>query len=128
MKVLVDTPVWIDHLRRVDPLLRRLLTAGVVYLATPIVGELAAGNLPNRGSLLADLRLMPRLADPTGDEVLDWIETHQLGGKGLSWIDCILLVTARQNAAAIYTRDQMLARHAEALQMAFHAKPRSTSR
>lgn len=119
MKVLVDTPVWIDHLRRDDATLRRLLAAGVVYLATPILGELIAGNLPNRQRTVADLRLIPRLAEPRSDEMLDWIETRSLGGKGLSWVDCLLLAIAEQNGAAIYTHDRVLARQASFLKLAF---------
>jgi predicted nucleic acid-binding protein len=121
VKVLVDTPVWIDHLHRDDTILRQLLISGVVYLANAVIGELAAGSLPNRTRTLSDLRSMSRFADPSGDEVLDWIEKHQLGGKGLSWIDCLLLVIAEQNNAAIYTRDRILARHARAVKIAFIA-------
>jgi predicted nucleic acid-binding protein len=119
MKVLVDTPVWIDHLHRGDATLRRLLAGGVVYLAGPILGELAAGSLPNRQRTLADLRVLQRFADPASEEVLDWIERHRVSGKGLSWIDCMLLVIAGKNRAVIYTRDRILARHAAALQLAF---------
>ena len=46
VKVMVDTPVWIDHLHRSDATLRRLLASGVVHIAGPILGELAAGSLP----------------------------------------------------------------------------------
>jgi len=51
--------------------------------------------------------------------VLDWIEAHRLGGRGLSWIDCLLLVIAEQNNATIYTRDRVLVRHAEKFKVAF---------
>jgi predicted nucleic acid-binding protein len=119
MKVLVDTPVWIDHLHRDDPALRRLLLAGVVHTATPVLGELAAGNLPNRRRTLTDLRLLPRLAEPSGDQVLEWIDVNSLGGKGLSWVDCLLLAIAEQDGAAIYTRDRVLLRHATNLALAF---------
>ena len=119
MKILVDTPVWIDHLHRSDATLRRLLGSGLVYLAGPILGELAAGSLPNRRQILADLRRLRRFADPASDEVLDWIEAHQVSGKGLSWIDCVLLVIAEKNGALIYTRDRILSRHAATLQLAF---------
>lgn len=119
VKVLVDTPVWIDHLHRDNAVLRRLLNAGIVYLANPILGELAAGNIPNRHRIMSDLRLLPRFADPAGDEVLDWIDAHRLGGRGLSWIDCLLLVSAEQNDARIYTRDRVLARSAETLKARF---------
>jgi len=119
MKVLVDTPVWIDHFHRSDATLRRLLASGVVYLAGPVLGELAAGSLPKRLRTLADLRVLGRFADPSTDEVLDWIETHQVSGKGLSWVDCVLLVIAERNGALIYTRDRILSRHAAGLQLAF---------
>ena len=119
MKVLVDTSVWIDHLHRADVRLRRLLTIGIAYVATPVLGELAVGNLPNRRRTLADLRLMPRLTEPRGDVVLEWIETHNLGGKGLSWIDCVLLAAAAENGASIYTRDRVLSREAARLKLAF---------
>ncbi|MGI8820451.1 MAG: PIN domain-containing protein [Chthoniobacterales bacterium] len=119
VKVLVDTPVWIDHMHRSDATLQRLLATGIVYVAGPILGELAAGSLPNRRRTLADLRLMRRFDDPTCTDVLDWLETKKLGGKGLSWIDCLLLWIARENGATIYTRDRILAREAEALALAF---------
>lgn len=119
MKVLVDTPVWIDHLQRDNLILRRMLTAGVVYLASPVLGELAAGSLPNRQRTLQDLRLMPRLTEPAAEAVLDWIEAHALGGRGLSWVDCLLLATAEQNKAEIYTRDRILVREAGVLKLAF---------
>ena len=119
MKVLVDTPIWIDHLHRSDATLQRLLSSGVVYVAGPILGELAAGNLPNRRRTLGDLRLLRRFADPSSEEVLDWIEKHGLGGKSLAWIDCLLLAIAERNRAVIYTRDRILARHAATLQLAF---------
>jgi predicted nucleic acid-binding protein len=119
MKVLVDTPVWIDHLHRADATLQRLLAADVVHLASPILGELAAGNLPHRRRTLTDLRMIRRLTEPSAEEVLDWVEMRSLGGKGLSWVDCLLLATAEQNRAAIYTRDRILAREAAALKVAF---------
>ena len=119
MKVLVDTPVWIDHLHRGDATLRRLLLADAVCMATPILGELAAGNLPDRQRTLADLRLLSRLQEPAPEQVLDWIERHRLGGKGLSWVDCLLLVTAEHNKVPIYTRDRILARFAGNLKLAF---------
>lgn len=119
MRVLVDTPIWIDHLQRGDVMLRRLLLADAVCTATPVLGELVAGNLPNRRRTLADLWLMPRLEEPPVEQVFDWIETHRLGGKGLSWVDCLLLVTAEWNEVPIYTRDRVLARFAADRKLSF---------
>ena len=95
------------------------MLADAVCIATPVLGELSAGNLPDRQRTLADLRLLSRLQEPAPAQVLDWIEIHRLGGKGLSWVDCILLVTAEQNKVPIYTRDRILARFAGNLKLAF---------
>ncbi|MGI9113477.1 MAG: hypothetical protein DLM52_07455 [Chthoniobacterales bacterium] len=119
VKVLVDTSVWIDHLNRADPLLQRLLLAGVVYVANPVLGEIAAGNIPERRRTMLYLHVMQRFTDPAPDDVLGWIDTQAFGGKGLTWVDCLLLVLAQQNRAVIYTRDRVLARHAAQLKVAF---------
>ena len=46
--VLVDTSVWVRHLREGDPDLEQLLNDGEVMCHPFIVGELACGNLKNR--------------------------------------------------------------------------------
>ena len=119
MKVLVDTPIWIDHLHRGDSTLHRLLLADAVCVATPVLGELTAGNLPDRQRTLADLRLLSRLEEPPPEKVLDWIERHRVGGKGLSWVDCLMLAIAEHNKVPIYTRDRVLARFAANLKLGF---------
>lgn len=121
MRVLVDTPVWIDHLHCSDPELCRLLWDDAVCVVTPVLGELAAGNLPSRKRTLSDFRLLPRITVPPDDEVLDWIETQKLGGKGLSWIDCQLLVTARQHRVALWTRDKTLRAFSRRFGLCHHA-------
>lgn len=119
MRVLVDTPIWIDHFHRDDPALRRLLLGDAVCVASPILGELVAGSLPQRKRTIADLRLLPRLKEPVSDEVFDWIEHNALGGKGLSWVDCLLLVSAEQNGVAIWTRDTALDQTARRFKLAY---------
>jgi predicted nucleic acid-binding protein len=114
MSVLVDTPVWIDHFHRSDAELCRLLQDDRVCVAAPVIGELAAGTLPNRRQTLHMLRLLRCLAVPPDDDVLDWIEMAKLAGKGLSWVDCLLLATARHHRVTLWTRDKILrdsARH-----------------
>ena len=51
--ILFDTSVWVDHLRRSDPALVRLLSAGLVLVHPFVTGELACGNLQNRATILA---------------------------------------------------------------------------
>lgn len=122
MRVLVDTPVWIDHLHRSDPTLRKLLLDDAVCVAPAILGELIAGNLPQRRETIADLRLLPRLPEPAPDGVFDWIERYALGGQGLSWVDCLLLAAAEQNGVALWTRDKLLDLAARRLKLGYVAK------
>lgn len=51
--ILVDTSVWIDHLRRGDEHLSQLLDTGNVLVHAHVIGELALGNLKDRGMILS---------------------------------------------------------------------------
>jgi predicted nucleic acid-binding protein len=57
--ILVDTSVWIDHLRNEDALLKRLLGSGSVLCHPAVVCEIALGNLRKRDSVLGALRGLP---------------------------------------------------------------------
>ena len=58
--VLVDTSVWVEHLRQGTVGLDDLLLEGRVVCHPFIVGELACGNLRNRSEILALLQALPR--------------------------------------------------------------------
>jgi predicted nucleic acid-binding protein len=51
--ILVDTSVWVDHLRQGDAGLAAALQAGAVGMHPFVVGELACGNLRARVEVLA---------------------------------------------------------------------------
>ena len=57
--ILVDTSVWIDHLRKGDRELARFLNEGVVLCHPFVIGELACGNLRNRSEILSLLAALP---------------------------------------------------------------------
>jgi predicted nucleic acid-binding protein len=104
--ILVDTSVWVDHLRKGEQGLAALLTASNVLMHPFVVGELACGNLHQRKEVLALLRDLPRAAIATDDEVLLFIEQHTLMGRGLGYIDAHLLASvALQGTARLWTRD-----------------------
>jgi hypothetical protein len=46
--ILVDTSIWIDHLRETNGALVALLQSDAVGVHPWIIGELACGNLSNR--------------------------------------------------------------------------------
>jgi predicted nucleic acid-binding protein len=106
--VLVDTSVWVHHFRTGDARLADLLERGEAAIHDFVLGELACGNLKNRGTALADLALLPRAALASTDEVLFLVERHRLYGAGLGWIDVNLLASSLLASAPIYTRDRAL--------------------
>jgi len=89
--ILVDTSIWIDHLRASDERMTRLLLAGQVLAHPFVIGELALGKLRNRDVVLDALQDMPQAAVASEPEVLRCIEMKGLFGSGIGYIDAHLL-------------------------------------
>jgi predicted nucleic acid-binding protein len=107
--ILVDTSVWVDHLRRRDGALINLLDSGAVLAHPFVIGELALGNLRRRGDVLTALSDLPQPEVATHAEVLTFIERHTLFGRGIGYVDAHLLVATRLTAdARLWTRDRQL--------------------
>ena len=103
--ILVDTSVWVDHLRGGDEGLATLLTASRVLMHAFVLGELACGSLRKREEVLALLKDLPRAAMATDDEVLFFIARHALMGRGLGYVDVHLLAAvALHGSARLWTR------------------------
>lgn len=110
MTVLVDTSVWIAHLRKGEPWLAELLSQGAVLMHPFVVGELACGNLRDRVRVLRDLKSLPLVISATHDEVLRLIESRNLSGRGIGWIDTNLLASSLLSNCALWTLDVRLRR------------------
>jgi predicted nucleic acid-binding protein len=107
--ILVDTSVWVDHLRTSDSKVVALLQAGQVLTHPFIVGEIALGNLKQRQTVLGALSNLPRVPTARDDEVLHFIDQNGLAGTGLSYVDVHLLASARLAAGTtLLTRDKRL--------------------
>jgi len=115
VRVLVDTSVWIDHLRVADSALVGCLAAGVVWTHAVVIAELAAGQLRRREEGLRHLQKLPRADEIDLAEGLLLIDEHGLAGRGLSWSDVQLLAAARIEGARLMTHDKALARAAKEL-------------
>jgi len=114
--ILVDTSVWIDHLRRGDPGLVDLLERSTVAMHPFVVGEIACGTLRDRESILELLQDLPTAAVADCNEVLRFIERHTLHGTGIGHVDVHLLASvALTEGARIWTRDARLQRVAAVL-------------
>ncbi len=122
--VLVDTSVWVSHLRETDAGLVDLLDDGEVACHPFIVGELACGNLKNRTNILSLLEALPMTLLVESEEVLSFIEIRDLMGKGLGYIDVHLLASAMLSGLPLWTLDKKLERVAEMLHRAYRRKAR----
>jgi predicted nucleic acid-binding protein len=113
--VLVDTSVWVAHLREMHADLANLLANGKVACHPFIVGELACGNLKNRSEILSLLEALPRVTAAEHDEVLAFIDNHSLMGKGLGYVDVHLLASVALSRLPIWTLDKKLEQMADIL-------------
>lgn len=119
--ILVDTSIWIDHLRTGSPALVSLLETGQCCCHPFVIGELACGNLGKRREILGLLQSLPSLNAATDEETLFFIEQHRLMGRGIGYVDAHLLAATAINAARIWTRDKRLGDIAETLGLAYLA-------
>ena len=71
--ILIDTSVWIDHLRSGDRALMQLLNMGQVLTHPFVIGELALGNLRQRQLIRDTLVDLPRAIVASDEEVLRFI-------------------------------------------------------
>lgn len=118
--ILVDTSVWVDHLRGGDTQLAALLERGSVVMHPFVVGEIACGSLTHRASIIELLCELPAAAVAESEEVLGFIERHALHGKGIGYVDVHLLASvALTQGASLWTRDKRLQAAADDLGCAY---------
>ncbi len=107
--ILVDTSVWIDHLRNADPKLIYLLERNMVACHPVVIGEVALGSIKNRETIIRALSDLPSLVIAEHQEVLDFIELHLLSGSGVGFSDVHLLASVMLTPKSkIWTRDKRL--------------------
>ena len=110
--ILVDTSVWIDHLRFGNAALVEILEEERVLLHPFVIGEIACGNLRNHARVLANLEALPVATLADHEEVVKLVEGHKLWGKGIGWIDAHLLASALVSGCRLWTLDRPLDRAA----------------
>jgi predicted nucleic acid-binding protein len=122
--ILVDTSVWVDHLRTGDRVLGQLLDSGGVLGHRFVTGELALGNLRERDLVLSALRELPQATVASDDEVLHFIDRQALFGLGIGYVDAHLLAAVLLTLGAkLWTRDRRLQAAATQLGLAMAPQP-----
>lgn len=122
--ILVDTSVWVDHLRQEDAQLVELLEKIEVLVHPFVVGELALGNMRSRDETLHLLETMPQAPTISHDEVLQFISEEKIYGIGIGLVDAQLLASARAaSGTLLWTRDRRLVEVAARLALQFDETP-----
>ncbi len=120
--VLVDTSIWINHLRDGDRHLEKLLFDGEVLCHPHIIGELACGNLKNRKEIIGLFRSLPVSPVVEFQEFLYFIEQNKLSGRGIGFVDIQLLASARLGQVPLWTADKRLKAAAADLDLNYKKK------
>lgn len=119
--ILVDTSIWIDHLRKPLPELARVLNEQSVVQHPHVTTELALGSLANRSRILALLAFLPQASSASDDRLLAFIDDRQLMGTGIRYVDCQLLASCCSDQHLLWTRDKRLMSQAEQLGCAYRS-------
>jgi predicted nucleic acid-binding protein len=113
--ILVDTSVWVDHLRHGEPQLVQALMQTQAAIHPFVIGELACGNLKNRQTVIELLQALPPVKGAMDNEVMQFIESKDLMGKGIGYIDAHLCASALISGFKLWTRDKRLLSVAQTL-------------
>ena len=109
MRVLVDTSIWIDHLRKTEPVLVDLLELDQVCVHQSVITELALGNLEDRSVFLKALERLMIVRNVDDQGVRHLVDERRLWGRGLSAVDAALLASAVVTPGVVlWTRDKRL--------------------
>jgi len=106
--VIVDTSIWVDHLRKGSLHLEKLLLEAKVVCHPFVIGELACGNIKNRNEFLSLIQTLPMAPIINLDEFLYFVEQNKLMDKGIGFIDTHLLASARLSEIPLWTSDKKL--------------------
>jgi predicted nucleic acid-binding protein len=117
--ILVDTSVWVDHLRANEPALASLLIQNRVLSHSFVRCELALGNLRQRETILSALDNLPQASLVFNDEVNYFVEKNALYGLGIGLVDAHLLASTQlMGNTRLWTRDKRLQMAAVRLNLA----------
>jgi predicted nucleic acid-binding protein len=115
--ILVDTSIWVNHLRRHDAVLAAHLEAGEVLCHPYVIGEIGLGLLKQRQTVLELLAALPSATVVSHEEAMTFVEQRSLTGRGIGWVDIHLAASAVVSRAKLWTADRRLAAVARVLRL-----------
>ncbi|MEP6869068.1 MAG: type II toxin-antitoxin system VapC family toxin [Novosphingobium sp.] len=116
--ILVDSSIWIDHLRLTNAHLVLALAERRVLQHPFVTAELALGSIRDRARLVTMLRLLPQANVIEDDKLYDYIDECRLFGTGIGMVDVHLLASAADKTGIVlWTRDRKLSEQAARLSL-----------
>ncbi len=108
---LVDTSIWVDHFiaKEGNALLTEVLEIGFVYFHPLVLGELLLGGFYRNSEIRKSLLALPRMQEPRSSDVMEFIQNHNLMGKGVDWVDSCLIYSGIESRMQFLTMDRKLA-------------------
>ena len=123
--ILVDSSIWVDHLRSGNAALGDLLDHGAVLGHPWVTGELSLGNLGRRSEVIRLLQGLPQASVASDEEVLSFIDRERLSGTGIGYVDAQLLAATRLTPdARLWTAERRLSAVAARLAIVFELQSR----
>lgn len=120
MVILADSSIWITHFRSGIAAFGTLLDAEQVVTHPFVIGELACGQVPDRGAFLRWLRGMQSAPEATHAETLAFIQGRRIMGRGIGYGDAQLLAACKLGTdIVLWTSDRRLAVIADELGVGF---------
>jgi predicted nucleic acid-binding protein len=123
--VLVDTSVWIRFLANRTPYaatLGALLDRDEVAGHEFVYGELLLGDRAGRAKLLGAYEQIRQASMVPHSEVVAFVQSRALSGRGVGWIDVHLLASAIVEQFPLWTADTRLFAVAKELGVAYEKR------
>lgn len=109
LKILIDTSVWINHLKEPVVELNDLLNNHSLIVMHPFVlQELLLSNSKKSEVLCRELSLFPFINIVSSSEIENFLLEYPVRGKGLGLIDLHLLYSAWKDKIRLLTHDKKL--------------------
>jgi hypothetical protein len=114
-KLLADTSAWIEHLKGTTEKVSQAAQDENIELVTHpmILAELALGGITNNSEVMKNLRELKALGTVSDLELLEFIDTRGIRGKGIGYVDVNLLVSCVLEDAGLLSFDRKLNETAE---------------
>ncbi len=119
--VIIDTCVWVEHVRNEVPLLTRLCNDGRAVALPDIVGELLLGCGDERRLVVRRVRMLPTIDRPPPAQLEQLVAERDMACKRIGWVDAVILCTALSSVERprVLTFDRRLLKEAIRLGVAF---------